>query len=484
VFTVALSSDVVNADGLPVEGPRQWSVEVGGQVFYVNLLLFGDGSRPEQAMCCIQDAIVEASQKSPNADVLVARGAYPSFTPLEGVGVFGGFNSDFTIRNPQTITSAIVEAEGVVISTDGLDHNDDAVIDGFRILSSAQAPTATVVLSDQSRLTLSNNDIRRDGAESANVALTVSGSGPLIIENHIRAEGGDATAVDVSSAAGADDRPRLYYNVIQAESETSPSDAFALVISAPDVTTEVVGNLIGAGRASSNATGIVLEARAEVFNNLISAVGPAATCRGIRISGGEGLIAHNIINGGACDVETVAVALLDPPDVSLVNNILFTSGRGSSVDAGVFETEYLSDPLAFRNNLIFDVDVLYADEQGEAEMTDIGAVNSDLDVTVDRAACAGACETGRVGGNITTDATPAELFADYRGPDTLLSTLEDNDWRYDLTDVAEVGLDTGGAECGTIESPTDCGGVVTDADGARRTVPTSVGAYEYEIGCP
>ncbi len=92
------------------------------------------------------------------------------------------------------------------------------------------------------------------------------------------------------------------------------------------------------------------------------------------------------------------------------------------------------------------------------------------------------------GGNVEVALQPEAVFADLGGDDDDWATFADNDWRLATTDVAitEGGRDAGTFNCGAPGTGCpplnnqSCGTVTVDLDGADRTVPMSVGAFEAD----
>jgi len=199
-------------------------------------------------------------------------------------------------------------------------------------------------------------------------------------------------------------------------------------------------------------------------------------------------VAHNTIDGGNCK-DAYAIELGSNPDVSIVNNILFVTGAGTPATDrfGIFEVaEDESIPLAVKNNLIFSVDAMYHTfNDGDTNYRTIEEMDAlDGRETQRDPNCSyyWECGASQVEDNLTTALSLDELFLDADGPDDDLYTFFDNNWRLKTREpaIAEGGLDTTQALCGTAESPVSCGDVTGDLKGIPRPGTPSLGAYQVE----
>jgi hypothetical protein len=194
-------------------------------------------------------------------------------------------------------------------------------------------------------------------------------------------------------------------------------------------------------------------------NNLI--YGPQT---GLDESSNGVVLANNTIGSGGTGVN------LGASDYVVVNNLFFSTAGGGTAISGTM-------PSSVENNVF----VGFASVASFAQ--NVGALNAldgkDLGIpngctpNVD-------CWTARVAANTASALQPSAIFTSPGGMDGVVATLGDDDWHL-LTKDAQLtagGKDASQLTCGSKQAPRNCGAVTMDADGAPRSVPYSVGAYE------
>ena len=208
-------------------------------------------------------------------------------------------------------------------------------------------------------------------------------------------------------------------------------------------------NTIGGGSAGVHSVGIsnTNSSLPTIQNNTIGG--------GIAGSGSFGIynissstIQNNTIDGGSGGSNSYGI-YSSSSSPTIQNNIVFTSG--SSAGYCLYEFDSSSDPAFLENNDLFDCPTAFYVDEGVTNLTSISAVNALIDMTAS--------------GNVSVD----PVFADIDGPDDDITTIGDNDWH--LTSTSPVEVTQGGLDL-TASIP-------KDKDGIDRTVPVSIGAYEY-----
>ncbi len=202
------------------------------------------------------------------------------------------------------------------------------------------------------------------------------------------------------------------------------------------------GNDISSGSGSASSVGVYcINSPIWILNNVVRAGGGATTdySFGIRLeANSDASIFNNTIDGGDAAVESFGIHIFNAaPRIS--NNIIFISGS-APLRIGIPEgTAAGSDPALLTNNNIYSV-VLYRDADVAGDILD------PLDLTI-----ANTTQGGPAQFNISV---PLTLDANFR-----ILTL--------LPAVTEGGAD--------LSITFD-----EDKDGNPRTVPWSIGAYEYD----
>ena len=471
----------VNAAGESIPTGEMTSIPHNYNKYYVSAAAAddsGDGLSPATAKLTINAAITAASGNTP-AMVQVNAGIYTvnsnpdtlsQVKMVEGVSLYGGYNADFTLRDPTVHVSKIVDVS--TYSEGGLESSNRAIEAGTGI------STATIL--DGFVVNGSDNTSHNAGA------IWVSGGGAPTIQNNAMLGGIKCTesfACGNSIGLGSDySSPIVQSSVLNGGTARR---SYAMVnIGNPSATIrnslllggngrdsyamdnlgagpKVIGNKIYGG--SGNYTyGIYHNSISTtlVQNNIIHTGAATTVASGIRQSGSALTLQNNTIFAGSGSF-VFGVYLLGT-DTIIDNNIIFASGNDQAYcirgrDANI--------PASLRNNNLFGCASVYENLDGSCTGNADGDGNNDT-CTLEE------METLLSGsGNISVD----PLFADVDGPDNDISTMEDNDWHFSTSSPATV-------TAGGINGEDDGGwGFTTDKDGVARPgtgLNWSIGAYE------
>lgn len=392
----------------------------GKTVFYVNTSAAddsGDGLSPSMAKKTIPAAISAATAP---AVILIAEGIYNvDSTPgtdeniilKEDVSLYGGFNSGFTVYNPKTYISEILDSNA--------DITNNYITPGSAIYADGSTITSATVVDG---LTIKGGS----GAHSAAIFIDNSAA-PVIQNNNINGGTGSARVYGVFSV---DSAPTIAGNTINAGTTTGN---YAMGLHILDGAPLIINNIILGGDSTGTfSSGIESSSAATILNNTID-------------GGSAGFYSTGIyINGSADGAPTIQ------------NNIVFTSGGNTRLC--IWEGNTV-DPALLQNNDLFNCPAaLYAAQvvggtgncsfhSGSNCHTQIADVNNETLTTQ------GA--PGTADGNISVD----PVFVDAASGD------------YHLGVTSPVTVTGGGLDL----SPT----ITTDKDDFARTVPWSIGAYEF-----
>lgn len=401
------------------------------------------GISPDDALATIQEAMVVASSLG-LVEVRVSAGTFEANQDAgnavflrPGIALLGGWAADFTLRDPATNLTVLQSTATVGNDPDSLDAaivargshiGRDARVDGFTIRGGSGNNGTGVVVAEGAGPTFTANVIEGGSATTSIGAAVRNGGAPLFRGNVIR--GGTATnnafgAIAIRSGAVFED------NIVQGGSSPE-SKGFVLGGSAI-----VRGNTIDGG-TGTNTTGIDMNTTgALIENNLIRAGAGTAVSHGIRNDALLALIRHNTVDGGGGTTEAAALVMSAQPSVE--NNILFTSGGVTR--RCVSETASVA-PVVFRNNDLFDCPTALYRNEGTTDITDIATVNSL---------------------SIVAFSANVSVAAGFEG-----ANLGD----FHLGNSSPASVSEGGVDFTAF--------VLFDRDGAARTSPPSMGAFERD----
>jgi hypothetical protein len=213
-----------------------------GDSNYIYVRGNGNDSNPgtlSQPLATIQAAV---SCGVAGQAIFVAEGTYEAgdsgkIRLLEGLSIFGGFSSDFSVQDPNVYTTTITSsqdgdtADSNTTSTVEVTAGTTAatVLDGFTINGTGVGNWAvvTTVLVSGGAATISRNVLNGGSAGTVNVIEVEAGGYPTIEDNVIT--GGDATASDstgILSDGGTNNSAIITRNTIRGGS--SPGSTFGI----------------------------------------------------------------------------------------------------------------------------------------------------------------------------------------------------------------------------------------------------------------
>ncbi len=282
--------------------------------------------------------------------VNVAAGDYnttAAITPASRVSLFGGYSTDFQLRDPNNTYTSRILASTVGITVLTITSMTDIVIDGLRLETPASATTSPLSLDlsgSSDNVTIRNNDIRAGaytgGGAFAPTALSVTATGTnnVVTRNRIEAgaSNGSSPTIGVAIVGGGNRLDTMTNNVV------------------------IAGEMTGAGRSI-----------------------------GVQITGSNASLEHNtIIAGGTSTGITRVIELGGTLTISMNNNLIVSNG--GTTNYCVFESNASSTPVAFGNNNLTGCSTNpYADQ---------GAVNiTSLTMTMVNSSCGGPLTLGGCG---------------------------------------------------------------------------------------
>jgi len=477
-------------------------------VYYVSSMALndtGDGTTPATAKQTIQAAIDAATAP---AEVRVNDGTYTVDSTTgtdthivlkEGVSLYGGYNSDFSIRDLSLYTSTITDTGTGKIPNAAIEDSSSitsaTIVDGFTINGSTTAEySAAINLQQATSPIISNCNINGGAGTSASLGIRVVFASPTIEYNIISGgSGGSPQSYGITALTDSDTIIR--YNTITGGTGQqtrginiggATSEIHNNFIDGGSATFDSVGingqtfstmtiyeNEIYGGNASSAALGInnTLDGTAIVFNNIISGGNANSSISVQNGAGGGGTITvrNNTLYAGEGSTEAYGVRNLGSSSLFVLeNNILFESN--AAISTAIFKS-LGSDPYnAIRNNNIFGFDRVFVDNDGGC-ISNLDGDNDNTTCDLAELESLGTIPNG-ASGNVEDD----PVFADIDGVDNDISTMDDNDWHFSAG--SPVSVTTGGLN-GVDQTPvwtfnTDMDGVTRPASGS----PWSMGAFE------
>ena len=427
----------------------------------------------DQPKRTIASAVREAERVYDTAEVRVAGGVYQvtSTTVVsKDISLYGGFDpDDWSVRDP-----AVHETKWNNIRTSG-----------SHATLSYQPGVGEVIL-DGFTITAGNGSI---ALNEATAAIFVSGASPVIRNNTI-VTGIAARAYGISASGAA-------FRVKHNRFVTNALEALVVCLNVAGSTVEISDNTI-TGAMINQFYGFFLDSsQAVVERNSIDAAQPMNLAYGVNVNGGAAVIRNNVISAGSmntsyvigqygiflsdCEatlhnntidggtgvsadgIMTTAIMLYYRVTSTIENNVIFT--RGGDLRTGVWQVDDASFPTKFSNNVMFGCpDGKYF--HGEIGDPGIGWI---ANMTAEECNLDDDCTTSfeeymllnevPVSGNVfltgeernTVGLTPAPHFRPFASTDE--------------------SIRIGGKNLSTFFSD--------DFDGQERTVPWSVGAYEW-----
>jgi hypothetical protein len=425
-----------------------------------------------QPLLTIQAAV---SCGQPGQTIRVANGTYESnmngelIVLVEGKSIYGGYSSDFQVRDPSVYPTIITDVTDMSINSFGWSTavatdqgaTPNTVLDGFTIngttvgLGSGEVHVVDVSGSP----TISNNIINGGGNGATNYARTVQlqyDSSGAVIKNNIITSG-ISTGISWGIESYASGPITILNNTINGGS--SDYSTRAIDISMLNTDGSVISNNTIYGGSGSESYGVYFKAAASVTieaNTIVSGSNSMSSNYGIYSESGAPVIRNNtiileggtsygvynfsnsvissntIVGGGSND--SWGIYTKSATSAVFLNNIIDITGG-----ICVAEDDANSDPATLKNNNLTGCTNLYYDE-GTTNIASIIAVNA-LSIT---------------------DASDNVSL-----PSSLDSTKD-----YQLTISSPIEVKLGGLDLSSDFS--------IDKAGISRTVPWSIGAYEYD----
>jgi len=423
-----------------------------GFVYYVDTNMAddsGDGLSPATAKKFIHTAVANAIAP---ATILVRAGDYRLSHALgthvvikEKVSLFGGYNADFTQRDPETNITTIEDrsdtSAGSLYSPHAAiigDNSSDpitpaTVIDGFTILGSTQAGAAYTS------------------------AMYLTGASPTVQNNILNGGGGSQSSVGLLNDSNA--TPHILNSSIDGGSGAASSLGMLNHAASPIIQ----DNTIDGGSGGTDTQGMYNDAMSSptVQNNLIYS-GSASISYGVNnLDDSPAIFRNNTI------ISNKHAFRNRSSSPSLQNNILMTTA-GSNTYCFYEAIGTNSTPQTLRNNAFFNCSVLYLDRESGCT-TDHDGDGDDRTCTIDEINALTDI-AGGVSGNVSVD----PQFIDIDGVDNDISTMTDNNWHLSIFTPASIlqgglnGIDEGWS------LTDDKDGVIRPASGNAW----STGAYE------
>lgn len=420
----------------------------------------------------LQTIQVAVSCAQSGQTIRVANGFYESdidgnvIVLVEGNSIYGGYSDDFQSHDPSIYITTITDTTNMNTNPYGQsytvttlpDTTASTVLDGFTINGTTIGSgglVRAIILSGSP--TISNNIIHGGGNFSSGfshgIEIQFDGDSPIIDNNTID---GGASSIAFGIRSYTSGVLTITNNTISGGLSSISSRALDM-----DFTTDSIiirNNHISGGQSNGNTYAInyLASASTTIEANTIESGSGGDASYGISARGGAPIIRNNTIKLEG----SRAYGIYNTPDSIISNNTIVGAGSISScgvylqistlatlqnniidIAGGICIAEYdsNSDPLSIKNNNLTGCGILYYDE-GTTNITDITAVNTLLDT-----------ET-----------------ADNVSLTSYLDVTKD----YRLTANTPVAITEGGLDLSSDFSD--------DKNGSSRTVPWSMGAYEYE----
>ena len=410
----------------------------------------------------------------PGQTVRVANGTYESGSVhlFEGISIYGGYSSDFQVRSP-SIYPAIIndvtdmslnssESSFVVMTDAGA--TPATVLDGFTINGTTVGfGGATVTgVSVSGSPTISNNIINGGGNssndQSHGIILEFSANNPIIKNNTIN--GGIASGGSWGIRSFAVGPVTISNNTINGGSSGVSSYAVDLRLLSSGGST-IINNSINGGSGESYSYGIYFDAAAPVTieaNTITGGDGGLvySTSYGISTKSGAPIIRNNtIILEGATSYGVYNVSN------SVISNNTIVGG-GSSDSWGIYTK--LATSAIFQNNII---DIMGGTCVAEDDTNSDPAIlkNNNLTGCVSLYYDEG---TTNIASIIAVNALSITDASDNVSASSNLDVTKD----YQLTMGSPAVVTQGGLDLSSDFN--------SDKAGNSRTVPWSIGAYEYD----
>lgn len=465
-----LTVDAQDFTGNNLISPYSLTYHILDSVIYVkttgNDTYPGTQTQPKKT---IQNAIDSADELFTTAEVHVAEGTYWQSGTISlliqssagliiksGISIYGGYSStDWNNRNPSTYITNIKDSS----TTDGYFANPNraihvgfgvssaTIIDGFTITGGG-GDNSSAITYDEGHATISNNVINGGSGSSNAYGIYNTGSASPVISNNVinGGSGGVYTRGILSDYAS----PTITGNDINGGAGSTGSWGIDDYYSSSTITKNKIY-----GGSSPSGTGIKLTGSSTfIANNTINGGSSSSQTTygiymGAALSTNYPVIVNNTINGGEGFAASIGIEItISTPIID--NNIIFTTG--GDLRYCVYESGSEASPSSFNNNNIYDCPTAnYLDTPNPNTFTQICAGGNPGDSD-----CSNVLSTPTGSGNVSADLAFVNLVGE--------------DWH--LTASTPATITQGGFN--------HSGLITTDKDGVARTVPWSMGAYEFD----
>lgn len=437
----------------------------------------------------IQPAIDLAAQYYATAEVHVAAGIYSvnfqqgtHVTMRPGITLLGGYSAaDWSGPDPGANLTKIWDRSNQPSADKsravdcGSNLTNATAIDGFTIEGGGGTGVVSCGIFGDASSPAIRDCLVNGGIGDSSVAVRIVNGSPLI-ENCLITGGtggsesigvflGDSTAVVQNSTIDGGQgsasygifcdggSPTIEVNLIQgSQTGTQPNKATGLALISSGAS--VNRNTIDGGFGYEYAIGVDISGgtQAVLRNNVIyggsGPLGVQSNTFGIFIDTCSAVVQNNTISSGdpgsSSPTSTAVAIVINNCTPIIENNIVFTSGGNDRI--GIWEFSG-GPPASFNNNDVYNCPFcLY--------------LTSDYTPHLDFATINGYAWAEA---NISVD----PLFADLDGEDNNIRTMADNNWH--LTATSPILVRQGGISLSEFS---------IDRDGATRTAPWSIGAYE------
>jgi hypothetical protein len=272
----------------------------------------------------------------------------------------------------------------------------------------------------------------RDGAKPSITRSTIignaSGSGVDVIGLHLYLVPRELIVRDntIRGGMGLDTRgvlnevsdATISYNLIEGGTATVESIGVNNLNNTAPGAPLVYGNRIYGGSAGTSAVGIFNYSSPTIqFNNMVHGGDGPGTFGIIHNEASGGVVRNNTIFSGTGPNANIGLRLGRSARPVIDNNLFFGGNAGATLSYGVFEAEQGGIPFSFRNNAAsgfrtayYRRDFQYCGVSNHCTMAAANAIYFGV---------------GANGGNIDQ----APRFIDQDGPDDILATMADNNWK-------------------------------------------------------
>jgi hypothetical protein len=409
-----------------------------------------DGKSPAAAF-----KTIGAATKTGSAEVRIAAGTYHEQVKIahQCVHLMGGWNPNFTVRDPDVYISTIETAANNTSTVYVVQAN--AVVDGLVLVESVGSQGASALASVQSHTIVrgckvhgkyDGMDLVQSCAVVANSEFTGDERGAYIVQSQVWIESNTFEGGKSGARLG-----QVWSSTIKGNTFHGSSHGLQTVQLGPYGPVHLTGNRItgldtGVDETQSKWT--------KFSNNLIY-----GAARGINVTQSHELrILHNVIGA-----EEDVVALTQDDCSIILDNIFFSlTGEGVGIDGSC------GVPIDVENNVFANVVSAYKGLAAEQL--------NELDGS-DSCVCPGLAQ---ISGNRSTALDLDEIFVALKGADEDLMTPGDNNAHLLTSDTTITwgGKSTTENTCGPKGANLSCGNIIVDYDGDPRSAPVSIGLDE------